>query len=171
LGAQYEGKTMSIDLTLGEKRLVEYSQEAIVKYNKIRHANGGIDTLYAFVLFDKEKIYEGASYEPNIAHASVCGERCAIATMVLHESYKAKITSIVVADPVPEVQEHGTPPCGTCRHLIWSHGMPDTTVMLLQYIQGEQAWTFPALQKYTIKDFYPLPYEPQEGLWDDWHPS
>jgi cytidine deaminase len=162
---------MNLDLTPAEKRLVEYSQEAIVKYNKIRHANGGIDTLYAFVLSDKEKIYDGASYEPNIVHASVCGERCAIATMVLQESYKAKIKSIVVADPVPEVQEYGTPPCGTCRHLIWSHGMPETTVILMQYIQGKEGWTFPTLQKYTIKDFYPLPYEPKEGLWDNWQPK
>ena len=162
---------MNLNLTPDEKRLVEYSQEAIVKYNKIRHANGGIDTLYAFVLSDKGKIYDGASYEPNIAHASVCGERCAIANMVLQESYKAKIKSIVVADPVPEVQEYGTPPCGTCRHLIWSHGVPETTVILMQYIQGKEGWTFPKLEKYTIKDFYPLPYEPKDGIWDNWQPK
>ena len=164
-------KYMNLDLTPEEKRLIEYSQEAIVKYNKIRHANGGIDTLYAFVLSDKEEIYDGASYEPNIDHASVCGERCAIANMVLRESYKAKIKSIVVADPVPEVQEYGTPPCGTCRHLIWSHGSPETTVILMQYIQGKEGWTFPKLEKYTIKDFYPLPYEPKDGLWDNWQPK
>jgi cytidine deaminase len=162
---------MNINLTPAEERLVEYSQEAIVKYNNIRHANGGIDTLYAFVLSENGNIYDGASYEPDIVHASVCGERCAIANMVLQESYKAKIKSIIVADPVPEVQEQGTPPCGTCRHLIWSHGRPETTVILMQYIQGKQGWTFPKLQKYTITDFYPLPYEPKEGLWDNWQPG
>ncbi len=41
---------MSIILTSEEIRLIEYTKEAIVKYNKIRHANGGIDTLYSFLL-------------------------------------------------------------------------------------------------------------------------
>ena len=162
---------MELDLTSEEERLVQYSQEAIVKYNRIRHANGGIDTLYAFVLSDKGQIYDGASYEPNITHASVCAERCAIANMILQESYQAKVRSIVIADPVPEIQEHGTPPCGTCRHLIWFHGTPETTVLLLQYVQGRVGWTFPKLERYTNKDFYPFPYEPKEGLWDNWQPK
>jgi len=38
---------MDTDLTPEEKKLVEHSQAAVVKYNKIRHANNGIDTLYA----------------------------------------------------------------------------------------------------------------------------
>lgn len=81
---------MDTTLPPEEEKLVEYVKEAIVKYNKVRHANGGIDTLYSFLLSDSGKMYDGASYEPNIAHASVCGERCAIANMVLQESYKAK---------------------------------------------------------------------------------
>lgn len=162
---------MDVDLTLEEKRLVEYSKEAVVKFNRIRHKNGGIDTLYSFLLSDGGKIYDGASYEPNIAHASVCGERCAIANMVLQESYKAKIKSIVVADPVPEVQKNGTPPCGTCRHLIWYHGSSETTVILMQYIQVKDGWTFPKIEKYTVNDLYPHPYEPVEGLWDKGQPK
>ncbi len=91
--------------------------------------------------------------------------------MVLQESNKAIIKSILVADPVPDVQEHGTPPCGTCRQIIWSQGTPETTVILMQYIQGKEGWTFPKLEKYTIKDLYPLPYEPKEGLWNNWQPK
>lgn len=162
---------MDVQFTEEEKRLVEYSKEMIIKYNKIRHANGGIDTLYAFLLSEGGKIHDGGCFEPNISHASVCGERHAIANMVLQESYRAEIKAIVVADPVPEVQEHGTPPCGTCRHLIWSHGTPDTTVILMQYIQGKNGWTFPKTEKFTINDFYPHPYEPIDGLWDNWQPK
>jgi hypothetical protein len=99
---------MDIKLTPEEKRLVEYTKDAIVRYNTIRHSNGGIDTLYSFLMSDSGKIHDGACYEPN--HASICGERHAIANMILQESYKAKIKSIIGADPVPEVQEHGTPP-------------------------------------------------------------
>jgi cytidine deaminase len=162
---------MNIDLSIEETQLVEYSKDAIVKYNKMRHANGGIDTLYSFLLSESGKIYDGASYEPNISHASVCAERCTISNMVLQESYKAKINSIVVADPVPEIQERSTPPCGTCRHLIWSQGNPETSVILMQYVQGKDGWTFPKIEKHLIKDLYPYPYEPVKGLWDNWQPK
>ncbi|MEO6655860.1 MAG: hypothetical protein ABIO36_07220 [Pyrinomonadaceae bacterium] len=158
-------------MTPDEKKLIEYSEEAVVKFNKMRHANGDVDTLYSFILSSSGNIYDGACYEPNIAQATVCGERCAIAAMVLHESYKARIKSIVIADPIPEVQKHGTPPCGTCRHLIWSHGIPETTVLLMQYIQGKYGWTFPKTTKFTIVDLYPHPYEPIVGLWDNWEPK
>ena len=162
---------MDLRLSSEESRLVEYAKEAIVKYNAIRHANSGIDTLYAFLLAESGEIYDGASYEPNIAHATVCAERCAIADMVLHESYAASIKAIVVADPVPEVQERSTPPCGTCRHLIWFHGKADTKVILMQYIQRRIGWTFPKLEIHRAAELYPFPYEPKEGLWDNWQPK
>ncbi len=126
---------MDIELTAEEKRLTDYAKAAVVKYNTIRHANRGIDTLYAFLLSESGKIYDGACYESPLSHASICGERHAITNLILYESYAAKITSIVIANPVPEVQAQGTPPCGTCRHLIRSHGTPETIVLLVQYIQ------------------------------------
>ncbi|HMD85927.1 MAG TPA: hypothetical protein VKO18_14625 [Terriglobia bacterium] len=162
---------MDIVLTPNEQKLVDYAKEAIVAYNKMRRERGGVDTLYSFLMSDSGKIYEGLCFEPNIAHATVCGERHAIQNMVLKESYKAKIETILVADPVPEVQENGTPPCGTCRHLIWQFGKPDATVILMQYIQRKKRWGFPKMVKYTIKELYPHPYEPVEGLWDGWKPK
>ncbi|MEK6962847.1 MAG: hypothetical protein AABX70_00365 [Nanoarchaeota archaeon] len=151
--------------TLSEKRLIEHAERSIVTYNKIRKANGGIDTLYAFIMSDSGKVYDGACFEPNINHATVCGERHAITNMVLKESYKSRITSVVIADPVPRIQKKSTPPCGTCRHLIWEFGMPTTTVILIQYIQQKKSWIFPKIEKYTIKKLYPTPYEPVKGLW------
>lgn len=162
---------MEIELSEEEKKLVEYAKKAIVEYNKMRHANGGIDTLYSFVLSDSGKIHDGACYEPKLAQAAVCGERHAIANMILQESYKAKINSIVVADPVPERQPQSRPPCGTCRNLISLHGTPETTVLLMQYIQGKNGWTFPVVEKILAKDLYPHPFEEKEGLWDNWQPK
>lgn len=161
---------MDIPLTPTEQKLVEHAKAAVVKYNKQRHARGGIDTLYAFLITEENSLYDGAAFEPNIAHATVCGERHAIANMVMNEGYGAKIDSIIVADPVPSVQEKGTPPCGTCRHLIWQFGNPDASVIFVQYIQaqdekGELNWTFPKIEKYSIKDLYPYPYEPNPNLW------
>lgn len=158
---------MEPQFTADEQKLIDHAKEAIVRYNQIRHSRGGIDTIYSFLLSESGKIYDGAALEPNI----ICAERHAIADLTLQESYAAKIKSIVVVDPVPEVQETGSPPCGACRQVIWNHGSPDTTVILMQYIQGKSGWTFPKLEKFTISDFYPHPYEPNEGLWDNWQPK
>jgi cytidine deaminase len=163
---------MTTKLTPTEKRLIEYAKRAIVRYNKIRHKKGGVDTLYSFVLSDSGKIYDGACFEPNIAQATTCGERHAIANMIMNESYSAKIKAIVVADPVPQVQKKSTTPCGTCRHLIWAHGTPTTSVILMQYILGKRGWTFPKMEKYTAKELYPHPYEPaDQNIWDNFVPQ
>jgi len=98
---------MTIQLSPDEQKLVEHAKKAIVKYNTMRHKKGSVDTLYSFLMSDSGKIHNGACLESNIAHASVCGERHAIANMVLNEAYKAKIKHIVVADPVPEVKRDG----------------------------------------------------------------
>ena len=157
---------MPIKLTLGEKKLVQYARREVVKYNKMRHKRGGMDTLYSFLMSNSGKIYDGACFEPNIVQATICGERHAIANMVLREAYKAKIKHIIVVDPVPKIQEKSTPPCGTCRHLIWQFGTLKTSVICMQYVQEKRGWSFPKIEKYSIGDLYPYPYEPREDLWD-----
>lgn len=156
---------MDIILTSNENKLVEYAKEAIVRYNQRRHAKGGIDTLYAFLISENGTMYDGAAFEPNISHAVVCAERHAIANLAMNEAYQSKIESIVIADPVPRVQEKSTPPCGTCRHLIWQFGTPNTSVVLIQYILRKDDWVFPVIEKLVIKDLYPHPYEPIHGFW------
>ena len=150
--------------TLNEKKLIEHSKQAIVKYNKMRQSKGGIDTLYSFLMSDSGKIHHGACLETDVGSASICGERHAIANMVLKESYKAKVKHIVVAAPVPEVQKVGVPPCGNCRQVLWERGTPNTTILLIQYVRENNSWTFPKIQKFVLKDIYPYPYIPIE--WD-----
>ncbi len=77
---------MDVDLASEEKTLLEHAKEAVIKYNKIRHASGGIDTLYSFLLSENGNVYDGGCFEPNIGHASICGERHAIANLILQES-------------------------------------------------------------------------------------
>ncbi|MBU1112212.1 MAG: hypothetical protein ABIG93_04595 [archaeon] len=146
--------------TSDERKLIAYTKKAIVKYNKLRHAKGGIDTLYAFVMSDSGKIYDGACLETDISSGNLCAERHAIANMVLKESYQAKVKIVVVADPVPKVQKHSTPPCGTCRHVIREFGNSNTSVICMQYIQQKNGWTFPKTEKYKIKELYPHQYVP-----------
>jgi cytidine deaminase len=152
-------------LTSREKALLVHAKKAIVKYNTMRQKNGGLNTLYAFLMSDSGKIYDGACVESNTAQATLCGERHAIANMIMHESYRARIQCIVIADPVPEVQARSTPPCGTCRHLISERGEPGTTVLCLQYIHDKKRWDFPKVEKYKIQELYPHPFEPKENLW------
>lgn len=147
-----------------EKRLIEHAKEAVVKYNKLRKSRGGIDTLYAFVMSDSGKIYDGACFETSISNSNICGERHAMANMILNESYKAKVKHVVIADPVPSVQKSSTTPCGTCRHVIWEMGTPNTTVICIQYIQKKDGWIFPKIEKHKIKNLYPHPYTPVK--WD-----
>jgi cytidine deaminase len=156
---------MSPKLTTTEQKLLNHAKKQVVKYNKIRHAKGGIDTLYAFVISDSGKIYDGGCLEVNSAsHAGICGERHAIANMILAESYKAKVKIVVVADPVPKVQQNSSTPCGTCRALFWEFGTPQTVIIGLQYIQKPKSWVFPKWQKFILKDLYPKAYEPVK--WD-----
>ncbi len=157
---------MNTEFTSDEKNLIEYAKKSVIKYNKMCHEKGGIDTLYSFLVSDSGKIHDGACFEPNLAQATICGERHAIANMIFDEDYSAKIKHIVVADPVPEVQEKSTPPCGTCRHLIWQFGTSETSVICMQYIQQKDGWIFPKIEKHFIKDLYPYPYEPKPDLWD-----
>lgn len=161
-----------IQLTASEKKLLDYSKKAIAKYNRLRHRKGGLDTLYAFLLADSGRIYDGACFEASLAHATLCAERHAIANLIMNESYQSKIKAIVVADPVPKIQKRSTPPCGTCRHLIWHQGTPKTSVILVQYIQTKRGWTFPVLEKYSIQDLYPHPYEPaDQSIWAGFEPQ
>lgn len=162
---------MKIDLSADEKKLIEHSKRSIVKYNKMRHGRGGIDTLYSFLLSKRGKLYDGSCMETNIGHANICAERHAIANLIMNESYGSEIKSIVIADPVPEKQEKSTPPCGTCRHLIWAYGNPKTSVILMQYVMTKKGWIFPKIEKHLIKDLYPYPYDPVEGLWENFEPK
>jgi cytidine deaminase len=146
-------------LTQNEQKLVNYAKKAIVKYNKQRKAKGEFDTIYAFVLSDSGKIYDGACLESTIS-ASVCAERVAIGTMLTKETYKSKIKIVVVFDAVPKKQKYSSTPCGTCRHVIWENGTPNTTIICGQYIKRKNGWEFlPKMEKYTIKELYPKPYK------------
>lgn len=150
---------MVVKLNKNERKLVEHAKKATIRYNKLRHSTGGIDTLYAFIISNNGKIYDGTCLESSVSSGVLCGERHAIANMVLREGYKGKIKCIVVLDPVPKVQKNCSTPCGTCRHVIWERGNLDTTVICIQYIKQKKNWVFPKMEKYTISKLYPNPYK------------
>ena len=151
---------MSSRLTNGEKRLVAYSKHAIIEYNKMRHSRGGVDTLYSFILSDRGGIYDGACFEPDIKQATICAERHAIANLVSKESYKAKIRSIVVADPVPEVQRRSTTPCGTCDTLSGSLEARAQRSYCFNIYKVKAPGPFPEPRSMPLRLFTPTPMSP-----------
>jgi len=64
-----------------EQKLIKHAKKAIIKYNTLRYQKGGCDTLYSFLMTEAGNIHDGACFEPNLGHASICGERHAIANM------------------------------------------------------------------------------------------
>jgi hypothetical protein len=51
---------MKDDLTPDGISLVEYSKEAVIRCNRMRHSRDGIDTQNTFLLPDNGAIYDGA---------------------------------------------------------------------------------------------------------------
>lgn len=153
-----------VNFSKDELKLIEHAKSMVIKYNKLRNSKDDLDTLYSFLMSNSGKMYDGACLETNISSGTICGERHAIANLVLSETYKSKIKHILVADPVPSVQKTSTTPCGTCRHVIWERGTSKTTVLCMQYIKQKNGWHFPKIQKHVMKDLYPFAYTPIK--WD-----
>ncbi len=149
---------MTIQLTKDEQRLVDHAKEMVVKYNNHRNAKGQLATIYAFVLSDSGKIYDGACLESTIS-AGICAERAAISNMFTKETYSSKIACIVTLCPVPEQLEYSPTPCGVCRHVIWQYGDSKTTIICGQYMKDNDGWRFvPKKEKYSTTQLYPKPF-------------
>jgi len=148
-----------------EKKLIKYARNKILQYCKMRKSKGLYDIIYAFVLSDSGKIYDGAAAESNQPQAGFCAERHAIGNMLLAETEKAKIISIFVAGPVPKKSKEAITPCGICRIRIHEFSTPKTSIICSEFIRNEKDWQmFPRIDRYYIKEIYPHPYIPIE--WD-----
>ena len=88
-------------LTKDEKKLVDFARKKILEYSKMRKAKGLYDSLYAFVLSDGGNIYVGKPLESNLSPANHCAEAQAISVMLLEETEKAKIKSILIFFYIP----------------------------------------------------------------------
>ncbi len=145
--------------TADEERLIEYAKLKVLEYSKLRKSKGLYDTIYAFVLSNAGNFYDGVPLELP-SGVGFCAERHAIANMLLKETEKAKIKSILVASPVPAHLNKPSTPCGACRLAINEFGTNKTTILCAEFIRRENAWEiFPKIWKCKIKDLYPLPWK------------
>lgn len=142
-----------------EKKLIGYARSKVLQYCKLRKSKGFYDLFYSFVLSDSGKIYGGVASESKQPQAGFCAERHAIANMLLAETEKAKIVSILVAGPVPKKSKESATPCGICRIRIHEFSTSKTSVLCSDFIRKEKGWfVFPKVDKYTITELYPHPY-------------
>ena len=149
-----------------EKKLIEFAKKNFPKFLEKRRKKGLYDTYYACVLSDSGNIYEGSPFISNLESATICAERVAIANMVLAETEKAKIKSILVIGPVGK--GGNLMPCGLCRTIIYEFSDGKATVLCAgAYFENTQRdfnFLFKKIRKFKIKDLYPSPWN--DGKWD-----
>jgi cytidine deaminase len=149
-----------------EMKLLEYAKKRIPVLFGKRRERGVLDTLFAFVISDSGKIYEGKSFESEICNGPICCERGAIANMALEETEKARIKSVLVFGPVGK--EGNLTPCGLCRAVIHEYSDGKATILCTGGYFERKDTDFEDiikknLRKFTIKELYPEPWV--EGKW------
>jgi len=98
----------------------------------------------ASVETDDGRIFTGCNIESASYGLTVCAERVAI-WKAISEGAKCFGLLVVAVDT-----ENLTPPCGTCRQIIWEH-CRDTTILLVN-LKGET-------EELQIKDLLPRAFD------------
>lgn len=99
----------------------------------------------AALLASDGRVFTGCNVENSTYSLSVCAERVA-ALKAVSEGALEIARMAVVADTEPV-----TPPCGSCRQMMWEFGKPDTEVLLAN-LKG-------AVRKSTLAELYPLSFD------------
>jgi len=149
-----------------EKKLVEHAKKRVLQLLKMRRRKGLYDSLYAFVMSDSGKVYEGTFIDTKINGAGTCAERVAIANMLLNETELAKVKHVVVIAPVGK--GGNLTPCAACRGVIDEYSDGKATVICLGAhilsTEPDISKLFKNIRKFTIRELYPEPWI--EGTWD-----
>ncbi|MGC1122733.1 MAG: cytidine deaminase [Candidatus Methanofastidiosia archaeon] len=85
----------------------------------------------ALVTRDNE-VFTGCNVENASYGLSMCAERVAIFTAVLHGMKPKGLTRIAVAGKTIDGQWQSCPPCGACRQVIWEFAESPRTPVLYQ---------------------------------------
>jgi cytidine deaminase len=155
-----------LQLTLDEKKLVEFAKKSYPKFLRNRRAKGLNDNYYACLISDSGNIYEGTPFCPKMATGTICCERQAIADMCFHETEKARIKSVLTIGPV--CKGGVLSPCGLCREVINEFSDGKAT-FLSAWGHWDNKFTdfesiFKKLKKWTIGELLPHPWK--DGPWD-----
>lgn len=111
-------------------------ERAVAPFSKFR-VGASVET-------DDGRIFTGCNIESASYGLTVCAERVAI-WKAISEGAKCFGLLVVAVDT-----ENLTPPCGTCRQIIWEH-CRDTTILLVN-LQGQT-------EELQIKDLLPRAFD------------
>jgi cytidine deaminase len=101
------------------------------------------------ILTESGNAYAGCNVESDSLIFTICAERNAISTAITAEG-NIRIKQLVIYTPT----EKPTPPCGSCRQLIFEFGL-DTQIV--SYCEGKEA-------TYTIRDLLPEAFDAKKIL-------
>ena len=156
---------MNVELAATEQALLERATAGVARYNTQRHVHGAASTR-STGSWSRPRAPSMTAPPTSQTSRPICGKHHAIANRVNQRGLRLEDRQHRHRRPDALGTGAGTPPCETCRHLIWQFGTPETSVILVQYIQhrgtdGALSWAFPRAEKHLVRDLYPYPYEPR----------
>ena len=133
------------ELTNEEKHFMEGVKPLLKGFLEMCKEKGIEPSAGTYVLSEREKIYHGVPFE----HIRcIHGEENAIGTMLTEEGQNSKFKIIlIVGSPNDTIM-----PCGICREAIKRYGVDNASILCTNQ-------SFVKIEKYTIPDLYPHPYE------------
>jgi len=137
-GLQVNGNNNSV---ISDGQLIDLATRA----RELAHAPYSRFSVGAALVTSDGRVFTGCNVENSTYSLSVCAERVAALKAVSEGALQiARIA--VVADT-----ENPTPPCGSCRQMMWEFGKPETEVLLAN-LKGR-------VQKSTLAELYPLSFD------------
>jgi cytidine deaminase len=126
---------------MSDEQLIDLAARA----RELAHAPYSKFSVGAALISSDGRVFTGCNVENSTYSLSVCAERVAALKAVSEGALRiARIA--VVADT-----DRPTPPCGSCRQMMWEFGKPETEVLLAN-LKGD-------VQKSTLAELYPLSFD------------
>jgi cytidine deaminase len=126
---------------LSDEQLIDLATAA----RNMAHAPYSKFSVGAALIASDGRVFTGCNVENSTYSLTVCAERVAALKAVSEGALQiARIA--VVADT-----ERPTPPCGSCRQMMWEFGKPETEVLMAN-LKG-------AVRKSTLAELYPLSFD------------
>src|SRR5262249_44386139 len=116
-----------------------------VRARELAHAPYSKFSVGAALISSDGRVFTGCNVENSTYSLSVCAERVA-ALKAVRQGALEILRIAVVADT-----DRPTPPCGSCRQMMWEFGRPDTEVLLAN-LKG-------TVRKSTLAELYPLSFD------------
>jgi cytidine deaminase len=126
---------------ISDEQLIDLATKA----RELAHAPYSKFSVGAALIASDGRIFTGCNVENSTYSLSVCAERVAALKAVSEGALQISRIAVVADTDNP------TPPCGSCRQMMWEFGTPETEVLLAN-LKGN-------IQKSTLAELYPLSFD------------